>query len=329
MSRTPGSIDERSSRRAAFVDQLPPLGVGCGTLANSDGATAFAGMIEQAFASGVSYFDTAALYLGGESERRLGAALRRRPRTQFLVSTKIGRRQGVSAPAGDAGGTASVFDYSADEAFRSVEASLKNLNLDFIDLVMIHDLSRYIHKRSYEARLDEAMRGAYEALRSLRKDGAIGAIGVASMDWTSCMDLARLGDFDAVMPAGQYTLLDRACDPLLDHCLSHGAAVIAASPFNSGILATGAIDGAIYNMQPASPAVLGRVAGIEAACRRHGVPLAAAALQFPLRHKAVSTVVVGCRSAAEFLLNRELRALDIPGALWAELESMAEAGITA
>jgi D-threo-aldose 1-dehydrogenase len=247
----------------------------------------------------------------------------------FLVSTKIGRRLNVGGSGLDAGGPRSVFDYSATEAFRSVEASLRNLNLDFIDLVMIHDLSRDIHNRSYEVRLDEAMSGAYEALRSLRKDGTIGAIGVASMDWMSCMDLARLGDFDAFMPAGQYTLLDRACDPLLEFGLSHGAAVIAASPFNSGILATGAIDGAVYNMQLASPALLTRVAGIEAVCRRHGVPLAAAAIQFPLRHKALSSVVVGCRSAADFRLNRELRALNIPDALWTELGIMAEGGVPA
>jgi len=323
------SMDEGSSRRAAFARQLPPFGVGCGTLANADGAAAFAGMIEQAFASGVKYFDTAALYLGGESERRLGMALRPHARTSFLVSTKIGRRLDVAEPGADAGGVKSIFDYSADETLRSIETSLKNLSLDFIDLVMIHDLSRYIHKQSYDARIDEAMNGAYEALLSLRKGGTIGAIGVAAMDWTSCMDLARLGDFDAFMPAGQYTLLNQACNPLLDHCISHGATVIAASPFNSGILATGAIDGAIYNMQPASPALLRRVAAIEAVCRRHGVPLAAAAIQFPLRHKAVSTVVAGCRSAAEFLLNRELRTRNIPGALWAELESIAEDSIPA
>ncbi len=171
----------------------------------------------------------------------------------------------------------------------------------------------------YEHRVDEAMRGAYEALAALRRAGTVRAIGVAAMDWVGCLDLLRRGDFDAVMPAGQYTLLHRDCAPLLDHCRDNGAAVIAASPFNSGILATGAVDGALHDFAAASPEILARVRRIEAICARHDVPLAAAALQFPRRHPAVSSVVAGCRSAAELDRNLALLSMPVPPAVWEEL----------
>lgn len=291
--------------------EMRPLGVGCGSLANADGAAAFRGMVDRAMAAGVGYFDTAALYLDGDSERRLGAALRPYPRTRFVVSTKTGRQS-------------SGYDYSAAHTLASVEASLARLGLDHVDLVMIHDLSRPIHGARYERRVDEAMRGAYEALTSLRRDGTVGAIGIAAMDWASCLDLARLGAFDAVMAAGQYTLLHRDCEPLLAHCARRGIAFIAASPFNSGILATGAVDGALHHFGPASAEILDRVRRIEAVCARHGVPLAAAALQFPRRHPAVSSVVVGCRTAAELDGNLALAALPVPQAMWDDLTEMGQ-----
>ncbi len=285
--------------------RLPPLGLGCGSLANADGEAAFRGMVDRALDAGVAYFDTAALYLGGDSERRLGDALSGHPRDRFVVSTKTGRQRD--------------FDYSAAHTRRSVEASLDRLRLDHLDLVMIHDLSRTLHGARYRCLVDEAIRGAYEVLAAYRRAGTVTAIGVAAMDWASCLDLLNLGDFDAVMPAGQYTLLHRDCLPLLDHCLGCGTAVIAASPFNSGILATGAVEGALHNFVAASPEILARVRRIEAVCTRHGVPLAAAALQFPRRHPAVSSVVVGCRSAAELDRNLSLLATPIPAGFWEEM----------
>jgi D-threo-aldose 1-dehydrogenase len=299
---------------------LPSLGIGCGSLAHADGHDAFGAMLAHALDGGIDYFDTAALYLGGESERRLGDALRGRPRGRFVVSTKVGRYQDFVGPSIGPGRARSRFDYSADATLRSVEASLARLRLDRLDLVMIHDVSRSIHGDRYEAFKQEAMTGAYEALLSLRRSGVVGAIGVAAMDWRDCLDLMRLGDFDAVMPAGEYTLLHRACEPLLAHCAATGAAFIAASPFNSGILATGAIEGTLYDFAPATPEILAQVERLDAPCRAAGIPLAAAALQFPGRHPAVSSVVVGCRSAAELERNRALLALTLPDALWAELD---------
>lgn len=302
---------------------LPPLGIGCGSLANAEGEEAFRAMVGHALASGIGYFDTAPLYLGGQSERRLGDALRGLSRSQFLVSTKTGRYQDFEEPSLERGARRSRFDYSAEATLRSVEESLGRLQLDHLDIVMIHDLSRYIHGERFEGYLELAMRGAYEALLSLRKSGIVRAIGVAAMDWRDCLELSRLGDFDAVMPAGAYTLLHRECGPLLDHCAATGAAFIAASPFNSGILATGTIVGAMHNFEPASPEIVSRVGHLERLCSAAGVPLAAAAIQFPKRHRAVSSVVVGCRSAQEFERNTALLALPVPDALWAELEEVA------
>lgn len=307
--------------REPRISNLPNLGIGCGSLANADGAAAFHAVLAAAFGHGLRYFDTAALYLGGVSEQRLGDVLANKPRNQFVVSTKVGRTQTHTGSSIDPTGSRSTSDYSAEAALRSVELSLEHLGLDRLDIVMIHDLTRQLHGSAYDARFDEAMTGAYEALKALRDEGVVGAIGVAAMDWTSCMDFALAGDFDAFMPAGQYTLLHRDCSPLLEHCRSTGAAFLAASPFNSGILATGAVSGAFHNMQPAEPEALAKVAAIEAICARYSVPLAAAALQFPARHPAVSSVVFGSRSVMELEHNLTLLQTPIPDALWQELDA--------
>ncbi|MEO3999362.1 aldo/keto reductase [Mesorhizobium sp. CAU 1732] len=310
-----------SIKREPRLGDMPGFGIGCGSLANADGDGAFRGVVELAFERGVRYFDTAALYLGGLSERRLGEALAGRSHDEFIVSTKVGRTQTHSGSSIDPSGLRSSCDYSADATMRSVETSLRQLGLDRLDIVMIHDLTRQLHGPSYDERFDEAMAGAYEALVELRNAGTVGAIGVATMDWTSCMDFALAGDFDAFMPAGQYTLLHRECGSLLDHCAATGAAFLAASPFNSGILATGAVEGAFHNMQPAGSEALARVGAMEAICARHGVPLAAAALQFPTRHAVVSSIVVGSRTAAELQRNLDLLDMPIPDELWTELDA--------
>jgi len=298
---------------------LPLLGVGCGSLANAAGEDSFDAMIDYAWQRGIRYFDTAALYLGGESERRLGTALGERAADRAIISTKVGRYQNHTGSSIDPASKRSFFDYSRDTTFRSVEQSLARLKLDRLDLVMIHDVDHDLCGDDYQRRFDEAMEGAYQALVSLRASGVVKAIGVAAMDWVACFEFAKAGDFNAVMPAGEYTLLHQDCTPLLNHCLDTGLAWIAASPFNSGILATGAIANAFYDMKPATPEVLDRVARLEAICARHGVPLAAAALQFPTRHPAVSSVVVGNKSPRELEVNLELLNHPIPDALWDEL----------
>jgi D-threo-aldose 1-dehydrogenase len=292
--------------------ELGRLGVGTGTLANAGGADMFDAMIDAAWSSGLRHFDTAAFYLGGESERRLGAALSGRPRSDYILSTKAGRYLE---------GSGSRFDYSRDGFLRSVDASLHRLQVECLDIVMIHDLTPEQHGAQYKTRLDEAVGGAYVALEELRRQGLVRAIGIGAMNWQACLNLSRRCPLDCVMLAGDFSLLRQGSGALLEHCLAADIAVLVASPFNTGILATGAIAGARYLYQPAPADILDRTRALEAICQRHGVPLAAAALQFPLRHPAVASVVAGHQMPGEIATNLELLRRPIPEKFWAELSA--------
>ncbi|PRY04329.1 aldo/keto reductase [Paraburkholderia sp. BL25I1N1] len=282
------------------IVQFPRVGVGAGSLANAAGEQAFFNMIHAAWASGVRHFDTSAAYLGGESEQRLGAALAAFPRDELYVSTKLGRYLSQPGASSLPGGSDFYLDYTYDTTLRSVERSLSRLNVDRLDAVFIHDLDPGFARTAYREELKAAVEGAFPALQRLKDEKVVGAIGVASMDWQACLDFAELADVDVVMPAGEYSLLRTRSTALLDHCVEKGIAWIAASPFNSGILATGSRPDAFYNMRPATRLALLQTEGLERICRRHHVSLATAALLFPLRHSAVSTIVFGAKNADEF-----------------------------
>jgi D-threo-aldose 1-dehydrogenase len=322
-------LPRRALGRAALeVSELgfgaAPLG-GLYTEVSEEDAEAAIGA---ALAGGVTYFDTAPLYGHGLSEHRLGRVLRRIPRDRFVLSTKVGRllRPTTAAPRLDGLFAAPlpfdyVYDYSRDGARRSVEDSLQRLGLARVDVALIHDVVPRWHGAEYERRFRESMEGAYPALADLRRDGVVQAIGVGVKDWDVCLRYLWAGDFDCVMLAGQYTLLCQDAFPeLLSHCARAEVSVLVAAPFNSGILATGAGPGARYFYQPAPPEILARAGRLEAVCRRHGVPLTAAALQFPLAHPAVATVVAGARSRAEVEANVRLLRLPIPPGFWQELK---------
>jgi D-threo-aldose 1-dehydrogenase len=254
--------------------------------------------LDRAWELGVRAFDTAPLYGSGLSEQRVGAALRERPRHQFTLSTKVGRLLRAGEP---------VFDFSYDGALRSLEESLERLGLDRVDLVLIHDPDDHA---------DEAMAGAYPALERLRAEGVVGAIGVGMNQWEIPARFVRETDVDCVLLAGRYTLLDRSGErELLPLCAERNVDVIAAGVFNSGVLA----GDTHYDYAPAPPEVLERARKLAETCARHGVPLEAAAVQFPLRHPAVTRVLVGCRTAAEVEEDVRLAALDLPEELWADL----------
>jgi D-threo-aldose 1-dehydrogenase len=274
-----------------------PLG---GLFAEIDEATASA-TVDRAWELGVRHFDTAPLYGSGLSEQRLGAALRDRPRDEYLLSTKVGRllRPGEPDPVfKGAPALAPVFDYSADGVLRSIDESLARLGVDRIDLALVHDP---------EEHLDEGL-AALEPLRS-----AVPLVGVGTNVPETAVRFVVEGGVDYVLLAGRYTLLDRSAEaeflPLAER---HGVRVIAAGVYNSGILA----GGTTFEYRPAEPEVLARVRHLEAACARYGVPLVAAAIQFPLRHPAVTRIVVGARSPAEVAANVSLLELSIPDELW-------------
>jgi D-threo-aldose 1-dehydrogenase len=298
--------------------QLPTVGLGTAGIAGlytsvaDDEAHA---VVRGALEAGVAYFDTAPQYGHGTAERRLGAALAGIDRGAFTLSTKVGRlivpRPGADtglfpdAPPSDA-----VFDFSRSGILRSLEASLDRLRLDHVDVVLIHDPDDHE---------EQALREAYPVLEQLRADGVVRAIGVG-MNQTRVLErFVRETDIDLVLVAGRFTLLDReAASSLFPACRERDVAVVVGGVFNSGILADPA-PGARYGYVSASPQILDRARALAATCERYGVSLRAAALQFPLRHPAVTSVLAGARSVGELDDCLKQLACEIPADLWAEL----------
>lgn len=273
--------------------------------------------LEAAWTSGIRAFDTAPHYGAGLSEQRLGAFLRERPRAEFVLSTKVGRRL---VPAdGDVEGAEGFYgtprfsrvrDYSRDGVLASLEDSLARLGLDRIDIALIHDPDEHGA---------QALDGAYPALAELRAAGTVGAIGLG-MNQTAMLEwFIRRADLDCVMVAGRYTLLDRgAAHTLFPLCREREVAVLAAGVFNSGVLADPS-PGATYDYTAADPELIARVTRIRTLCERHGLPIGAAALQFTLAHPAVTAAVVGARSPQEVAEDTGYLAQPLPAGLLDEL----------
>lgn len=280
--------------------------------------------------AGIRLFDTAPLYGFGLSEHRVGAALRWEDRDAFVLSTKVGRRLQPKDPRTLDGGLfkqilpfEGVYDYSHDGVLRSVEDSLQRLGTHRIDVLLIHDVDVWTHgsEAVRKQRFDEVMAGGYQAMLRLRDEGVVKAIGAGLNEVSACQAFAEAGDFDTFLLAGRYTLLEQgALDAFLPLCLERGIGLMIGGAYNTGVLATGAIEGAMYNYAPAPPEILQRTRRIEAVCERHGIRLASAALQFPLHHPAVSTVVAGTRTPAEVQANVGIFEAPIPAGFWAELK---------
>jgi D-threo-aldose 1-dehydrogenase len=288
--------------------------------------------LEAAWATGCRYFDTAPLYGLGLAETRLNRFLLGRPRGDYVLSTKVGRLLQVCPPEQRTGigkffdtpSRREVYDYSYDGVMRSFEVSLERLGVDSLDILYGHDIDLFNHgsRAALDARLDEFIRGGYTALLSLRDQGVIKAFGAGLNEWQPCQWLAERGDFDIFLLAGRYTLLEQeALDSFLPLCESRGIGIVLGGPYNSGILATGPKPGAWYNYDPAPPEVLERVTKIQATCERHGVRLIEAALQFPLLHPCVVSVIPGGQSAGEVESNRAVMEKAIPPAMWQDLKA--------
>ena len=308
---------------------LPGLGFGGSVIGNLHRPVAEADAIaavDAAWRAGIRYFDTAPLYGAGLGERRLAQALRPRPRDAFVLSTKVGRLLRPlppnAPPDPDRLPFEIVHDYGYEGVMRSVEDSLQRLGVTQIDVLLIHDIDRYNHgPEGEEQRFREAMAGGYQALVRLREQGVTKAIGVGVNNWQILVRCSDSGDFDCFLLAGRYSLLEQgALANFLPLCQARGIGVIVGAPFNSGILAHGARPGATYNYLEPPPEVSARVAAMERVAARHGVSLAAAALQFPLGHPAVTAVLPGPRSATQ--VDRAVAAFreDIPSAFWLELK---------
>jgi len=283
---------------------------------------------------GVRYFDTAPHYGFGLSEKRLGAALGELdPGEHLIVSTKVGRklapRPGIDTSVARQGFVTpepyeSEFDYTFDSVMRTYEESLRRLQRTRIDILYVHDIGRATHGEDHPRRFAEFMNGGYRAMCELRTSGAVGAIGIGVNETQVCEEALAHADFDVVLLAGRYTLLEQgALDTFLPLCERRGVRVVVGGPYNSGILATGVRrSGAVtYNYAAAPQEVVARAAAIESICDAHEVPLPAAALQFPLSHPQILTVVPGMgtreqvRQAADYLKR------PLPQQLWADLRA--------
>lgn len=288
--------------------------------------------LQAAFDSGIRFFDTAPQYGLGRSENRFGEALARFGRDEIQLSTKIGRllldcepHEVTPEAFVDVPQKRIVFDYTYDGVMRSYEASRSRLGVANADILLVHDVCVFSQgsQEMSDAKVRELFDGGgYRALTELREAGEIAAIGAGVNEWQVCEKLLGLGDFDGFLLAGRYTLLEQeALDSFLPLCEKRDVGIILGGPYNSGILATGAIPGAKYNYADAPEDILERVRKIEEVCTAHQTPLIAAALQFVLGHPCVKTVVPGAVNAAEVQANVALLERDIPPALWSDLRT--------
>ncbi|WP_170405180.1 aldo/keto reductase [Ruegeria arenilitoris] len=288
--------------------------------------------LQAAFDAGIRFFDTAPQYGLGRSEHRFGEAIARFGRENIQLSTKIGRllldcepHEVTPEAFVDVPQKRIVFDYTYDGVMRSYEASRQRLDVAKADILLVHDVCVFSQgsQEMSDAKVRELFDGGgFRALTELRDSGEVAAIGAGVNEWQVCEKLLGLGDFDGFLLAGRYTLLEQeALDSFLPLCEQRDVGIILGGPYNSGILATGAVPGAKYNYADAPDEILDRVRKIEAVCAAHDTPLIAAALQFVLGHPSVKTVIPGAVSAAEVQANVALLNRDIPLGLWSDLRS--------
>ena len=315
-------------KRSEALTRLPRLGFGGAAVGNLYAPMSDAearAVIDAALTADIGYFDTAPHYGFGLSEARLGQALAGR---EVMISTKVGRRlepvqvtQRERHGFVDAAPFKPVFDYGYDGVMRSFEDSLRRLKRDRVDVLLAHDLGRATHGQSHASHMRDFLEGGYRAMRELRDAGAVSAIGLGVNEQAVCEEVLDHADVDVFLLAGRYTLLEQtALESFLPRCVARGVGIVIGGPFNSGALVetTATLH---YNYETAPAEIVERVGRLRRICAAHGAPLAAAALQFPLAHPAVLSVIPGMATPAQ--VADAIRWLDvaIPPALWADLRS--------
>lgn len=302
---------------------VPTLGFGgapLGGLFDQVDDTEALATVAEALNAGLNYVDTAPFYGFGRSERRVGDMLRGH---DYVLSTKVGRlmRPGALADPGALGWPDALpfhpeYDYTYDGILRSFEDSLQRLGLDRIDILYVHDIGAMTHGAANDGHFADLINGGYRALDELRRAGRVTAIGLGVNEAEVCSAALDHGDWDVFLLAGRYTLLEQdPLDGLLPQCSARGVSIVVGGPFNSGIL----VGGQTWNYSRAPEHILARVKRLAAVCDQFDVPLAAAALQFPLGHACVSSVIPGLRNRAELADTLRWAAHDIPDDLWATL----------
>lgn len=305
--------------------QVPVLGFGTAPLGGMfeavDGVEGISSL-DAALCAGMTYVDTAPYYGFGLSERRVGDAIRGKT---YQLSTKVGRRlvPGSTEQAAAMGWPDPlpfhpVFDYSYDAIMRSFEDSLQRLGLDRIDMLLAHDIGKMTHGDQHQRHFQALATGGYNALEELRQSGQVKAIGLGVNEAQVCRDALSIGDWDFFLLAGRYTLLEQdPLDDLIPECVERDVSLIVGGPFNSGIM----VGGDTWNYAAAPAPVRTRVQQLADVCAEFDVPLAAAALQFPLAHKAVASVIPGLRTRAELAHTLEWARCEIPEELWLALKN--------
>jgi D-threo-aldose 1-dehydrogenase len=323
-----------TQRRVGATDLfLPPFGMGTGPLGNLYSIipdSLASATLESAWSSGVRFYDTAAWYGRGLSELRLGAFLRSKDRREYVLITKVGRtlRRPKDPGAFDgspwAGGLGfeAVFDYSYDGVMRSYEQALQRLGIPEVDALTIHDLDRSFHGSAFDAHRAALLKGGMKAVAELKRGGEIKAVGCGFNTTDAMESLLGEVDIDYALVAHPYTLLEQpALRTGMAQCLARDVSVIIGAPFASGILATGSGSTATYAYRVAPPAIQDRVRRIEAICAAHHASLPAVALQFPLAHPAVVSVLAGALKAGEVEANADYMGATIPVSLWNDLKA--------
>ncbi len=325
-------IDTRKVGKSSAV--VTELGLGCapiGNLFENLSEQACQSTFEAAWDAGIRFYDTAPYYGHGISEHRLGNFLRQKPRDEFVVSTKVGRVLTPTRDPANFDGTPWAaplpfdwrFDYSYDGIMRSYEDSLQRLGLPSVDMLLIHDLDFWFNQTEIKvnAYLSELFTSGFRALEELRSSGAIKAIGAGINEMGMMPRFLDLVDVDFFIVALPYTLLDQdVLDAEFPRCEEMGVGAVIGALFASGILATGPVAGAKYKYADAPPEILEKTRRIEAVCQRHGTPLRAAAMQFPLAHPITAAIIPGALEPAHVQGNAELLAHPIPAALWTDLK---------
>jgi D-threo-aldose 1-dehydrogenase len=285
--------------------------------------------LDAAWEEGLRYYDTAPWYGFGRAERHVGDFLRDKPKGSYVLSTKVGR---VMMPVPDDRVPDYGFvdplpfdaryDYSYDGIMRCVELSYARLGLNRIDILYVHDIGVYTHGAARNAvYLRQLLDSGPKALCELKSSGTVKAFGLGVNEVPVCLDVLEQADLDCILLAGRYTLLDRsAVAQLLPLCERKGTSLVVGGVFNSGILATGPVEGAHFDYMPATPEIAGKVGAMMEAAQQRGLPLAAPALQFPLEHPAVASVLTGTAKPESLRRNMALARMVLPGNIYPAFE---------
>ena len=322
----------RIGKTALEVTEISFGGAAIGGLYRAAPRESAEATIAAAWDAGIRYFDTAPFYGFGLSEHRMGDVLREKPRDSYVLSTKVGRLLSPvpESQVPDHGYVEPLpfrvdYDYSYDGIMRSVEFSLARLGLNRIDILLVHDIGAYTHgEEANRKHFRDLMDGGLRALEALKSGGAISAFGLGVNEVQICLDVMSRASIDCILLAGRYTLLDRAATgELLPLCAKTETSLIVGGVFNSGILATGPLPGAHFDYGPADRDVLDRVERMEDIATRNDIPLAAAALQYPLRDPNVATVLIGTAKPSSLGRNLANLTTSVPEEAWPAFDAVA------